>query len=237
MNSAPDDATRPGDDTRPDSASRAGEDTRSGDAARPGEDTRSGRKREAILQAARRVFLSQGYLGASMDEIAAQARVSKQTIYKHFTDKERLFIEIVVSTVERVSDPVHAEVLALQDSGDPQRDLTDLARRQLAGVMTPELLALRRLVIAEAPRFPDLGASFYERGPGRTIAALATAFARLHAQGRLHCPDPELAARHFNWLIMGEPLNRAMLLGHAEAPPASWAAEGVATFLAAYGVA
>ena len=198
-------------------------------------DSRSARKRQAILRAARSVFLHQGYLGTSMDEIAARACVSKQTVYKHFTDKERLFIEIVTSTVDEVSDPVYAEVLGLQDSGDPQRDLTDLARRQLAGVMVPELLALRRLVIAEATRFPDLGRAFYDRGPGRTMAALSAAFARLHDQGRLRCPDPELAARHFTWLVMGEPLNQAMLLGRADTALECWAAESVAAFMAAYG--
>jgi AcrR family transcriptional regulator len=201
----------------------------------PVDETRSGRKHEAILHAARSVFLQKGYLGTSMDEIAARARASKQTVYKHFTDKERLFIEIVTSTVDEVSDPVYAEVLGLKDSGAPQRDLTDLARRQLAGVMVPELLALRRLVIAEAIRFPDLGRAFYDRGPGRTMAALGAAFARLHDQGRLHCPDPELAARHFNWLVMGEPLNQAMLLGSTDTTLDHWAAEGVAAFMAAYG--
>jgi TetR/AcrR family transcriptional regulator, mexJK operon transcriptional repressor len=198
-------------------------------------DTRSARKHEAILAAARSVFLHQGYLGASMDEIAARARVSKQTVYRHFTDKERLFIEIVISTVDEVSNPVYAEVLGLRDSGDPQRDLTDLARRQLTGVMVPELLALRRLVIAEAIRFPELGRAFYDRGPGRTMAALAASFARLHDQGRLRCPDPELAARHFNWLVMGEPLNQAMLLGTTNASLDRWAADGVAAFMTAYG--
>ena len=199
-------------------------------------ETRYARKHAAILGAGRDVFLAHGYLGASMDAIAARARVSKQTVYSHFADKERLFIEIVTATVNAVSDPVYAEVLALRDSGDPRRDLTDLARRQLAGVMAPELLALRRLVIAEAPRFPELGQTFYERGPGRTMSALTDAFARLHDEGQLQLPDPERAARHFNWLIMGEALNRAMLLDEIDTDAiAGWAREGVDAFMAAYG--
>jgi TetR/AcrR family transcriptional regulator, mexJK operon transcriptional repressor len=70
-------------------------------------------------------------------------------------------------------------VINLQDSGDVQADLRDLARRQLAGVMQPRLLQLRRLVIAEADRFPELGGTFYARGPQRTITALAATFERL----------------------------------------------------------
>lgn len=143
------------------------------------EDERRGaRKRRAILEAATTVFLRNGYLGTSMDEIAAGAGVLKQTIY-HFADKNQLFVEIVISTVNEISDPVYEEVLNLADSGDIEADLRDLARRQLARVMQPRLLELRRLVIGEANRFPELGRTFYERGPGRTIDALATAFERL----------------------------------------------------------
>lgn len=195
----------------------------------------SGRKHAAILRAARELFLRDGYRGTSMDEIASRAHVSKQTVYKHFTDKERLFIAMVITTVDAVSDPVYTEVLALRDSGDLRRDLTDLAVRQVSGVMAPELLALRRLVIAEAIRFPELGQSFHDRGPGRTIDALARVFERLHEQGRLDVPDPRRAARDFNWLIMGEPLNRAMLLGQAEVPIKRWASEAVEAFMAIYG--
>src|SRR5437763_3587360 len=98
---------------------------------------RSARKRQAILDAATTVFLKKGYLGTSMDEIAALAGVSKQTVYKHFADKERLFSEVVTSTVNDASDPVYAEVLELRDTGDLAADLRDLARRQLALVMQP----------------------------------------------------------------------------------------------------
>ena len=98
---------------------------------------------------------------------------------------------------------------------------------------------LRRLVIAEAARFPELGRVFYEQGPGRTIAALAATFDRLAERGLLHVPDPLLAANQFNWLILSAPLNRAMLLGEDRAPdPAEidrWAEDGVRAFLAAYG--
>jgi len=200
---------------------------------------RSARKRRTILEAATTLFLRDGYLGTSMDEIAAVAAVSKQTVYKHFADKERLFTEIVLNTVDEVSDPNYREVLKLNDSGDVEDDLRDLARRQLARVMQPRLLQLRRLVIGEAGRFPELGRVFYERGPARTVTALAAAFERLAGRGVLQLDDPLLAAAHFNWLIMSIPLNEAMLCGHDDPPAGSdldrYANTGVSVFLAAYG--
>jgi TetR/AcrR family transcriptional repressor of mexJK operon len=203
------------------------------------EETRSARKRRAILDAAATQFLRNGYRGTSMDEIAALAAVSKQTVYKHFADKESLFSEIVTGTVKEVSDPVYDEVRKLEDSGDVEADLRGLARRLLGRVMQPRILQLRRLVIGEAGRFPELGRTFYEQGPGRTIAALATVFERLAERGVLQLDDPRLAAAHFNWLVMSLPLNRAMFLGE-DRPPARaelnrYADAGVRAFLAAYG--
>jgi AcrR family transcriptional regulator len=196
-------------------------------------------KRTAILDAATAVFLRNGYLGTSMDEIAARAGVSKQTVYKAFGDKEHLFSEIVSTIVNEAGEPTYNEVINLGVSGDLEADLRDLAHRLLARVMQPQILQLRRLVIGESGRFPDLGRSFYEQGPGRTIEALAAAFEGLAAGGALLLDDPLLAAAHFNWLIMSIPLNRAMLLGDDEPPaPAEldrYVDAGVRVFVAAYG--
>jgi TetR/AcrR family transcriptional regulator, mexJK operon transcriptional repressor len=206
----------------------------------PPELDRSTRRRHAILDAATRLFLENGFAGTSMDEIAAQAGASKQTLYKHFSDKEGLFSAIVMATVNDASDEVAAALQQLADSGDLEADLRGLARRQLELVMQPRILQLRRLVIAEAGRFPALGRSFYERGPGRTIAGLAATFAKLAAAGKLRLKDPELAAAQFNWLVMSIPLNQAMLLGDdvrpSDAELEGYARDGVRTFLAAYGV-
>jgi TetR/AcrR family transcriptional regulator, mexJK operon transcriptional repressor len=206
----------------------------------PPELDRSTRRRHAILDAATRLFLENGFAGTSMDEIAAQAGASKQTLYKHFSDKEGLFSAIVMATVNDASDEVAAALQQLADSGDLEADLRGLARRQLELVMQPRILQLRRLVIAEAGRFPALGRSFYERGPGRTIAGLAATFAKLAAAGKLRLKDPELAAAQFNWLVMSIQLNQAMLLGDdvrpSDAELEGYARDGVRTFLAAYGV-
>jgi len=174
-----------------------------------------------------------------MDEIAALAAVSKQTVYKHFADKERLFSEIVTQTVNDAADRVHTEVHSLAASTNLEHALRELARRQLRLVMQPRVLKLRRPVIAESTRFPELGRTFYEHGPARTIAALSSAFGQFAARGLLSFDDPQLAAAHFNWLIMSIPPNRAMLLGEDTAPKAKdlnhYADTGVHAFLSAYG--
>jgi AcrR family transcriptional regulator len=174
-----------------------------------------------------------------MDQIASLAGVSKQTVYKHFADKEQLFSEIVVSTLNEASDPIHEEAVELRDSGAVEADLRDLARRQLAAVIQPRVVQLRRLVIGEVARFPDLGRIFYERGQGRTIPALAAALERLAARGLLELDDPTLAATHFHWLILSAPVNRAMLLGDTDPlSPAEldrYADGGVRAFLSMYG--
>src|SRR4051794_38987070 len=140
--------------------------------------TRSARKRRAIMDAATTVFLRNGYVGASMDEVAALAAVSKQTVYKHFADKESLFSEIVTGTVDEAGDRVHASVLELADSGDVEADLRALARRQLALVMQPRVLQLRRLVIGEAGRLPPPRPPLYQPRPGGAGGGLPRALPR-----------------------------------------------------------
>lgn len=203
--------------------------------------SRSARKRAAILRAATDVFLKGGYLGTNMDDIAALSGVSKQTVYKHFASKEALFIEIVTSMTSEAGDMVHNHVAELDDGGDVAEYLTNYGYRQLTVVLTPRVMQLRRLVIGEVSRFPELAKVLYERGPMRAQATLAATFERLAARGLLAIDDPAVAASQFNWLIMSAPLNQAMLLGDGAMPKHAelrrHAAEGVRIFLAAYGKA
>jgi TetR/AcrR family transcriptional regulator, mexJK operon transcriptional repressor len=204
----------------------------------PVEGSRSAEKRRAILDAATTAFLRDGYLGTSMDEIAAQAGVSKQTVYKQFADKERLFTEIVLGTIDQVGEPFFGGIDALEDSEHLETDLRTLARKLISVVEDPRLLALRRLVIGEAGRFPELGRDYYARGPGRSMEGLAARFQRLAERGLLQLDDPLLAAEHFNWLVLSIPINQAMFSVDADFSADElerYANQAVRVFLAAYG--
>jgi TetR/AcrR family transcriptional regulator, mexJK operon transcriptional repressor len=202
-------------------------------------ENRSARKRRAIVDAATEVFLKTGYLGTNMDEIAALSSVSKQTVYKHFASKEALFVEIVSSMTTGAGDAVHNDVAKLGRDEDLADYLVEYALRQLTVVLTPRIMQLRRLVIGEVTRFPELARVLYERGPARAIAMLATVFQELAERGLLQLDAPQVAADQFNWLIMSSPLNQAMLLGDDAIPSAAElrrnAQAGVRVFLAAYG--
>jgi TetR/AcrR family transcriptional regulator, mexJK operon transcriptional repressor len=206
-------------------------------AAAPGEG-RSARKRRAIIDAAGTLFLRHGYQGTSMDEIAARAGVSKQTVYKNFPDKEGLFTEIVLGTLDQAGEPFREQVEQLRHTSDLPGDLRGLARQYLGTVMQPRVLQLRRLVIGEAGRLPALAEAYYRRAPERTIAALAACFGHLAGRGLLDAPDPLLAASHFAFLIVGRPLDRSLFCGpdsgFTSVELTALADAGTRVFLAAY---
>jgi TetR/AcrR family transcriptional repressor of mexJK operon len=177
------------------------------------EETRSARKHRAIVEAATLAFLSKGYLGTNMDEIAALASVSKRTVYQHFSDKERLFTQIVLATTDEVDELVRLVADALTDTHDVEAALRQLARQLLAALMRPQLIRLRRLVIASADRFPHLGRAWYERGFARVLATLSASFQRLAERGLLRVDDPLLAAQHFVGQLLWIPMNEAMFTG------------------------
>ena len=203
-----------------------------------GSGARGIRKRRAILAAATEAFLKAGFLGASMDEVAAASSVSKQTIYKHFGSKEALFVAVVTSLTNAASDLVHGDVPEPEAADDVAAYLRDYGLRQLNVVLTPRLLQLRRMVIGESSRFPELGKALYDSGPGRAMRAIALALERLAQRGFLTLEDPAVAAAHFNWLVMGGPVNAAMLLGDEAVPNPTalrrHVIEAVRVFLAAY---
>ena len=198
---------------------------------------RSARKRQAILDAAREAFLSKGYGRTSMDEIAAAAAVSKQTVYKNFADKESLFTEIIDRSIAETDQDAPTIARSWADSTDLEADLLAFARRHVVQVLQPHLIQMRRVVIAEAERFPDLARTWYDHAPRRAHATFAAEFAELTARGVLRVDDPAVAAEHFNWLILSIPMNRLMFLPgetFSRADLERYAEEGVRVFLAAY---
>jgi TetR/AcrR family transcriptional repressor of mexJK operon len=201
-------------------------------------DSRVARKRTTIMEAATAAFLEAGYVGTSVDQIAARAGVSKPTVYRHFADKEQLFSEIVLRTIDQVGEPFFAWIEGLEETEDVEAALRELARKLVAIVREPRLLELRRLVIGEAARFPELGRTYFERGPGHTIDTLASEFERLADRGLLRVADPRLAAQMFNWMVLSIPLNRAMFSPEPDFDATElerYADEAVRVFLAAYG--
>lgn len=219
------------------------------DTVRPGpgafdgdvEEGRTARKRRAILEAATEVFLQHGYLGASMDEVAARAAVSKQTVYKQFQDKKHLFAEIILGTNARgVDELMRAYATILDEAADARQAMRDLAQQYLDSLTEPEFLKLRRLVLAEADRFPEISGAWFEGAFHRSLVLLGEALARMAGRGLLRdLADPTLAAYHFAGLVMYKPLNQAMFAGTAARPGAdelSYIADRAAeAFLAIYG--
>jgi TetR/AcrR family transcriptional regulator, mexJK operon transcriptional repressor len=197
------------------------------------------RKRAQIQRATVGVFLQNGYAGTNIDDLAAAARISKQTLYKHFTGKEELFLAIINGTVGQVLDELFQGIdTRLDGTGDLEKDLHGLASRFIRRVMHPELLALRRLVIGEVGRFPQIGDVWWRGGPARVTRELAPQLARLADNNELVLDDPVLAADHFNWLVLSIPLNSAMFRPGVQFTIAeldNYAAAGVRAFLAAYG--
>jgi TetR/AcrR family transcriptional repressor of mexJK operon len=206
-------------------------------ASPPAPRTRSDRKRQAVLDTATRLFLQQGYQGTSMDEIASAAEVSKQTVYKQFTDKRQLFTEIILGITgraERIGEMIDA---LFADIVDLERGLANLARIFVAAVLDPQVLQLRRLVISEADRFPDLARAYFERAPGRGLAAIAAGLEELTARNMLRIDDVTSAAAHFAYLVLGPGLDRALFYPYEQVSDADvdrCATTGVAVFLAAY---
>lgn len=202
------------------------------------EEGRTARKRRAIIDAATALFLSQGYDGTSMDQVAARAAVSKQTVYKQFADKERLFADVVLGITGTVDSFIETVGQTLGRSEHLDRDLRNLACTYVRTVMQPAVLQLRRLLIGQASRFPELGRTYYERAPQRVIAAIAACFEQLMARGLLRGGDPLLAAQHYAFLVLSIPLDRALICGDNEFSDAQLkrlAEAGAEAFLHAYG--
>lgn len=147
-----------------------------------------------ILLAARKVFMRDGYGAASMDAIAREAAVSKATLYAHFSGKEALFAAVIRERIQHLTrslSPAELEPL------EPAEALRRVGRLFLDLILSPEAVALYRVVVAEAPRFKELGRVFYESGPIHVKRGLADYLEAVTRRGLLAVPEPYLAAEQF----------------------------------------
>jgi TetR/AcrR family transcriptional regulator, mexJK operon transcriptional repressor len=202
-------------------------------------DPRVKRSRSAAVEAATTLFLEHGYAGTTMDDVAERAGLTKRTLYNNFGTKAALFMAAVADTMAFAEqfaaelDEAYFEEVAT----DPPAALDELARRLALSILRPPVISLRRLLISEAGAFPHLAQEYYERAPGGVLRALAAGFQQLTDARYLACDDARRAAEQFAYLVVGAPLDRAMLLGTV--PPrqevVAGAEAGVTTFLARYG--
>ena len=175
-----------------------------------------------------------------MEQIAAAAGLTKRTVYNNYGGKDALFRQIVADVLayaETFAHGLHEEFTVGVTATNLRVTLDDLARRLALGIVRPEVIALRRLLIGEARAFPRLGAEYFDRAPAQVLGALASGFAQLARRRLLRVDNARRAAAHFAYLVAGELLDRAMLVGTIPSKAAiiACARDGVETFLARYG--
>jgi TetR/AcrR family transcriptional repressor of mexJK operon len=192
-----------------------------------------------LLAIARGVFLERGFAGATMDVVAARARISKQTLYRQYPSKDELFAAVVRDWVDLGHDAMRPHTRALLEAPDVRQGLRQLAGVLQAGVLSGPVLQMRTLVAAEAERFPDVASDYVARSWDRNVAMLAEALAELASRGRLVVERSDVAAEQFTWLVLAAPLNR-LALGAVARPDTGpdldvLAEEAVTTFLSRFG--
>jgi len=153
----------------------------------------SGAKRRQIMDGARSAFLAAGFDGASMNDITRSAGVSKGTLYAYFNSKDELFEAIIRAEYEQAAE----RLCVFRREGDVKDMLTDFGVRLLRRMTEPGRLALARVVIAAADKFPNIGRAFYQAGPLYGATRLAEELIALETAGALKVPDPERAAWQF----------------------------------------
>ena len=159
-----------------------------------GGDIKRGRKFDQVLGGAREVFMAQGFEGASVDEIARAAGVSKATLYSYFPDKRLLFAEVARVESERQARLSLEEI----DMSGPPENVLFAAGQRLLGFLTSEFgQQVVGLCFSEAGRFPELGCMFYDSGPGLVRQHFKVYFEKATEAGLLNIDDPLLAADQF----------------------------------------
>lgn len=198
------------------------------------EQNRLNRER-AILDAALKVFAAQGYSGASMDAVAAEAGVTKPTLYSYFPSKESLFQAMMLGKRDVMLDvfehPSHDGMVA---------DLLVFAWAYADTVMRPEMLSLARLIIGEVQRFPEIGRAYQASGPDHLLRGIMRYLDGQRRAGRLDFEDAELAAQDLWGLILSAPRTQALYMPDALPDRADlhrYILNGLRVFLKAYSTA
>ncbi|MBM1221872.1 TetR/AcrR family transcriptional regulator [Ponticoccus sp. SC2-23] len=193
-----------------------------------------GRKFDQVLAGAREVFMTDGFDGASVDDIAKRSGVSKATLYSYFPDKQRLFMEVAKSECLRQAD----EAIASIDMSAPVEEILGSAGRQIVRFITSDFgQSIFRICVAESERFPALGRDFYESGPALVRSRLTEFFATAAENGALKIDDLELAADQFHMLCKVDILDRVVFKneqGITHAAVDRVVDGAVATFMARY---
>ncbi|MGY9047991.1 hypothetical protein P775_03085 [Puniceibacterium antarcticum] len=155
---------------------------------------RKGRKYDQVLDGARDIFMRDGFEGASVDDIARAAGVSKATLYSYFPDKRLLFMEVATTQCARQAD----EALQIIDQSQPPRIvLSKVGHNFLAFILSDMGHRIFRICLAEADRFPDIGRTFYNSGPLKVHSAIVDYLGASAARGELKMTDCNLAADQF----------------------------------------
>lgn len=191
-------------------------------------------KRQAILDAAKRLFVSLGYANTSMDAVATEAGVSKLTVYSHFNDKETLFSAAVIAKCE---EQVPLLFFEWPDGVAIEQVLLNIARGFQQLVNSEESVNLHRVIMTLGSQDPKLSAIFYEAGPQRMLSGMERLLTKVNQSGALSIDNPLHAAEHFFCLIKGA-ANFRLLYGYG-APLEPEAAEAhvrevVGLFVRAY---
>ncbi|RJG10189.1 TetR/AcrR family transcriptional regulator [Pseudomonas cavernicola] len=166
-------------------------------------------KRQAILEAAKTLFLRHGYDGSSMDAIAAEAGVSKLTVYSHFTDKETLFSAAVKSKCEEQLPELFFE---LPEAVAIESVLLNIGRGFHALINSRESIELHRLMVTLGSQDPKLSQIFFDAGPQRILNEMERLLSKADKAGKLCIAKPKHAAEHFFCLIKGG-ANFRLLIG------------------------
>ena len=155
---------------------------------------KKGRKFDQVLAGARTIFLRDGFEGASVDDIAREAKVSKATLYSYFSDKRLLFLEVAAAETRRQADAHQQEM----DQQLPPEVMLPVAGRKIFDFITSDFgQAVFRIAVAESARFPELGQHFFDSGPALVRDRLAAYFKSCVERGELYIDDLEFAAEQF----------------------------------------